>query len=32
MGHANDGVLAMQTYGHLRREHGIAAAAKVQIA
>lgn len=29
LGHADGGVLAMKTYGHLRNEHSIAAAAKV---
>lgn len=29
LGHADGGVLAMRTYGHLRREHSFAAAAKV---
>ncbi len=29
MGHGDGGVLAMKTYGHLRREHSFAAAAKV---
>jgi integrase len=29
LGHSDGGVLAMQTYGHLRQEHSIAQAAKV---
>lgn len=29
LGHADGGTLAMQTYGHLRREHSLAQAAKV---
>ncbi len=29
LGHADRGVLAMQTYGHLRREHSLTEAAKV---
>ncbi len=29
LGHADGGALAMKTYGHLRQEHSIAAAAKV---
>ena len=31
LGHADGGVLAMQTYGHLRTEHSFAAAAKVKV-
>jgi len=31
MGHADGGVLAMKTYGHLRTEHSFAAAAKVML-
>ncbi len=31
LGHADGGVLAMTTYGHLRREHSFAAAAKVML-
>lgn len=31
LGHADGGVLAMQTYGHLRTEHSFAAAAKVSM-
>lgn len=31
LGHADGGVLAMQTYGHLRAEHSAAAAAKVRL-
>lgn len=31
LGHNDGGVLAMKTYGHLRREHSIAAAAKVRM-
>ncbi len=30
LGHKDGGALAMKTYGHLRREHSLAAAAKVQ--
>jgi integrase len=32
LGHKDGGVLAMKTYGHLRREHSIAAAQKVTFA
>lgn len=32
LGHADGGVLAMQTYGHLRVEHSLSAAAKVTMA
>ena len=32
LGHADGGALALRTYGHLRREHSLAAAAKVQVA
>lgn len=31
LGHVDGGVLAMNTYGHLRREHSFAAAAKVTL-
>lgn len=31
LGHSDGGVLAMQTYGHLRMEHSYAAAAKVRM-
>lgn len=31
LGHSDGGVLAMQTYGHLRTEHSFAAAAKVRL-
>lgn len=31
LGHGDGGVLAMSTYGHLRREHSFAAAAKVTL-
>lgn len=31
LGHADGGVLAMRTYGHLRTEHSFAAAAKVKL-
>jgi len=31
LGHGDGGVLAMQTYGHLRTEHSFAAAAKVRL-
>jgi integrase len=30
LGHSDGGALAMQTYGHLRQEHSLAAAAKVR--
>ena len=31
LGHSDGGILAMQTYGHLRTEHSFAAAAKVKL-
>lgn len=32
LGHGDGGALALRTYGHLRREHSLAAAAKVRVA
>ncbi len=32
LGHKDGGVLAMKTYGHLRREHSVAQAQKVSFA